>query len=226
MATRWNSSRLQHFSSTELVGAPNPPHRRHRRHPWLAGAATAILLFALIALWYAHRPLPLPHITEIVQLTSDVRFHRKVAFRWTDGARVYLSLEPPALRSVPVSGGDITEGTKLPGGRMRISRNGSRGLCDNHCRCGVDCPALYSVGDGSSPGSRHAPWRRSPWPALSHIVWRRSRARILRDWLPLAITLIPYWQTGQFFLRPSEKIQTRLAASDRQVFALLSQTGF
>jgi membrane-associated phospholipid phosphatase len=50
-------------------------------------------------------------------------------------------------------------------------------------------------------------------------------ASFVRDWLPLAITLIPYWQTGQFFLRPSEKIQAWLAASDRRVFALLSRTG-
>ena len=50
---------VQHFSSTKLV-APNPPHRRHRRRPWIAGAAAAILLFALIGLWYAHRPLPRP----------------------------------------------------------------------------------------------------------------------------------------------------------------------
>ncbi|MBV8632836.1 MAG: phosphatase PAP2 family protein [Silvibacterium sp.] len=48
---------------------------------------------------------------------------------------------------------------------------------------------------------------------------------ILRDWLPLLITLIPYWQTGQFFLRPSERIQAWLAGSDLRVFALLSQTG-
>ena len=103
---------VQHSSSAELV-APNPPHRRHRRRPWLAGAATAILLFALIALWYAHRPLP-PHITEIVQLTSDVRAQRKVAFG-ADGARVYLSLEPPALGSASVAGGDITEEVQFRG---------------------------------------------------------------------------------------------------------------
>jgi Tol biopolymer transport system component/DNA-binding winged helix-turn-helix (wHTH) protein len=97
---------VQHFSSTELV-APNPPRRGHQWRPWSASAAGVILLFALSALWYAHQPLPAPHITEIVQLTSDVRFHRKVALG-TDGARVYLSLEPPALGSVPVTGGDIS----------------------------------------------------------------------------------------------------------------------
>jgi DNA-binding winged helix-turn-helix (wHTH) protein/membrane-associated phospholipid phosphatase len=213
----------QHFSSTELV-APNPPHRRHRRRPWLAGAATAILVFALIALWYAHRPLPPPHITEIVQLTSDVRFHRKVALG-TDGARVYLSLEPPALGSVPVSGGDITEETKFPGERMRTSEWIQGGFATIIAGAAWIVPlplrrrwiitglALCAVAAISL--ARALAYRLAPVPGS-----------ILRDWLPLAITLIPYWQTGQFFLRPSEKIQTWLAASDRQVFALLSRTGF
>jgi hypothetical protein len=97
---------VQHFSLTGLV-APNPPTRGHRWRPWLAGTAAAILLLVLLALWYTHRPLPAPHVTEVVHLTSDVRFHRKVALG-TDGARVYLSLESPALGSVPVTGGDIT----------------------------------------------------------------------------------------------------------------------
>jgi membrane-associated phospholipid phosphatase len=38
---------------------------------------------------------------------------------------------------------------------------------------------------------------------------------ILRDWLPVALMLVPYWQTGQFFMGPNEKIQTRLAEIDR-----------
>lgn len=40
---------------------------------------------------------------------------------------------------------------------------------------------------------------------------------ILRDWLPVALMLVPYWQTGQFFLRPNEKIQKRLAEIDRHL---------
>jgi membrane-associated phospholipid phosphatase len=38
---------------------------------------------------------------------------------------------------------------------------------------------------------------------------------ILRDWLTVALFLVPYWQTGQFFLGPSAKIQDRLLAFDR-----------
>jgi hypothetical protein len=48
---------------------------------------------------------------------------------------------------------------------------------------------------------------------------------ILRDWLPVAITLIPYWQTGQFFTGPNPQIQEWLAATDRWFFAAMSRTG-
>ena len=94
------------FLSTEIV-TPNLPRREYGWRPWLAGASAPILLFVLLALWYAHQPLPPPHITDVVQLTRDVRFYRKEVIG-TDGARVYLSLEPRALGSVPISGGDIT----------------------------------------------------------------------------------------------------------------------
>jgi membrane-associated phospholipid phosphatase len=38
---------------------------------------------------------------------------------------------------------------------------------------------------------------------------------ILRDGLTTALFLVPYWQTGQFFLRPNLKIQERLLTFDR-----------
>jgi membrane-associated phospholipid phosphatase len=40
----------------------------------------------------------------------------------------------------------------------------------------------------------------------------------IRDWLTAALMLVPYWQTGQFFLEPNEKIQAKLAAFDRRWF--------
>ena len=43
---------------------------------------------------------------------------------------------------------------------------------------------------------------------------------ILRDWLPAPLTLIPYWQTGQFFSRPNLRLQTWLLASDSRLFRL------
>lgn len=38
----------------------------------------------------------------------------------------------------------------------------------------------------------------------------------IRDWLTAALMLVPYWQTGQFFLGPNENIQTRLLALDQK----------
>jgi membrane-associated phospholipid phosphatase len=41
---------------------------------------------------------------------------------------------------------------------------------------------------------------------------------ILLDCVTVALFLIPYWQTGQFFLGPSQKIQARLLAIDQRLF--------
>jgi membrane-associated phospholipid phosphatase len=49
---------------------------------------------------------------------------------------------------------------------------------------------------------------------------------ILRDWFPVFITLIPYWQTGQFFTGPNHSIEAWLAASDRLFFSFLSRSGW
>jgi membrane-associated phospholipid phosphatase len=37
----------------------------------------------------------------------------------------------------------------------------------------------------------------------------------LRDWLTVALFLVPYWQTGQFFQGPNPRIEARLMAFDR-----------
>jgi membrane-associated phospholipid phosphatase len=37
----------------------------------------------------------------------------------------------------------------------------------------------------------------------------------LRDWLTVALFLVPYWQTGQFFQAPNHRIEERLLAFDR-----------
>jgi membrane-associated phospholipid phosphatase len=37
----------------------------------------------------------------------------------------------------------------------------------------------------------------------------------LRDWLTVALFLVPYWQTGQFFQAPNHRIEERLQAFDR-----------
>lgn len=41
---------------------------------------------------------------------------------------------------------------------------------------------------------------------------------IIRDWLTAALMLVPYWQTGQFFLGPNENIQSKLVALDQRWF--------
>jgi membrane-associated phospholipid phosphatase len=41
------------------------------------------------------------------------------------------------------------------------------------------------------------------------------QSSIFRDWLPVVLMLVPYWQTGQFFMGPNEKIQQRLVEIDR-----------
>ena len=43
---------------------------------------------------------------------------------------------------------------------------------------------------------------------------------VVRDWLPAALLLVPYWQIGQFFRSPNQNLQERLAALDRFLFAI------
>jgi membrane-associated phospholipid phosphatase len=45
----------------------------------------------------------------------------------------------------------------------------------------------------------------------------RDTASIVRDWLPVPLFLIPYWQTGQFFVRPDAAIERRLLAIDQRL---------
>ena len=47
-------------------------------------------------------------------------------------------------------------------------------------------------------------WLPEPWSVA------------IRDWLPVALMLVPYWQTGQFFLGPNLKIQSWLMELDRR----------
>jgi membrane-associated phospholipid phosphatase len=56
---------------------------------------------------------------------------------------------------------------------------------------------------------------------LSVYVLAPRAASILRDWLPVALMLVPYWQTGQFFTGPNPKIQNWLVESDRRLAKLL-----
>jgi membrane-associated phospholipid phosphatase len=47
---------------------------------------------------------------------------------------------------------------------------------------------------------------------------------VLRDWLTVALFLVPYWQTGQFFQGPNHRIEERLLAFDRWVMPRAAAT--
>lgn len=61
--------------------------------------------------------------------------------------------------------------------------------------------------------------------ASEHFLAPHASA-VFRDWLPVVLTLIPYWQTGQFFVKPNKKIEAWLTATDKWFFARLSRTGW
>jgi len=44
---------------------------------------------------------------------------------------------------------------------------------------------------------------------------------VVRDWLPAALLLVPYWQVGQFFTGPNPATEERLANFDRAFFRWL-----
>jgi membrane-associated phospholipid phosphatase len=47
---------------------------------------------------------------------------------------------------------------------------------------------------------------------------------ILRDWLTVALFLVPYWQTGQFFQGPNHLIEERLMTFDRWLMPEAART--
>lgn len=101
------------------------------------GLAVAGLLIAGLAaaVWYLHRPLPPPHITEYVQITTD---GRPKILAGTDGSRLYFTLmqstirSPHSLAEVAATGGEIAQiPIAIPGGLIMavdVSRDGSSAL--------------------------------------------------------------------------------------------------
>jgi membrane-associated phospholipid phosphatase len=51
---------------------------------------------------------------------------------------------------------------------------------------------------------------------LSEHILAPLHVSIVHDWLPVALGMVPYWQTGRFFTTPNEKIQRWLAEFDRR----------
>src|SRR3954464_10728318 len=56
----------------------------------------------------------------------------------------------------------------------------------------------------------------------SHL--QADTASILRDWLIVPLFLIPYWQAGQFFLKPNPAIERRLLLIDQRLLPRISAT--
>src|ERR1035438_4380573 len=108
---------------------------RQRLISWLLSGA-GILAAGLAALaWYLHRPLPPPHISEYVQITTD---GRPKILAGTDGSRLYFTLmqstnrSPHSLAEVAATGGEIAQiPIAISGGYMiavDVSRDGASAL--------------------------------------------------------------------------------------------------
>lgn len=61
--------------------------------------------------------------------------------------------------------------------------------------------------------------------AFAHLCMRLlspDSSLVLLDFITMLLFLVPYWQTGQFFLGPSEEMQNRLLAFDRRLLPRVS----
>jgi membrane-associated phospholipid phosphatase len=61
---------------------------------------------------------------------------------------------------------------------------------------------------------------------ISAYLLPSDASSILRDWLPVLLMFVPYWQTGQMFTGPNEKIQDWLVESDHRLLQVASRVGF
>jgi membrane-associated phospholipid phosphatase len=60
---------------------------------------------------------------------------------------------------------------------------------------------------------------------ISAYLLPSDASSILRDWLPVLLMFVPYWQTGQMFTGPNEKIQDWLVESDHRLLQVASRVG-
>jgi eukaryotic-like serine/threonine-protein kinase len=115
--------------TTHPTSKPGPQAKRKRLLGWLLPGA-AVLVSGAIAVWYMHRPLPPPRISEYTQMTFDGHGKRAGG---TDGIRLYYSLdEAGGIQQIAVSGGvsepipvELRNAVLLPG---CLSPDGSRML--------------------------------------------------------------------------------------------------
>ena len=112
-----------------LSGAGEKVPRRRQWRGWALAAGGVFAVCLAGAIWYLHRTLPQPRITQYAQITHDGR--QKVLVG-TDGSRLYFNwmsgpLSPQSIAQVAISGGGIAP---VPVGLpnpflMDVSPNGS-----------------------------------------------------------------------------------------------------
>jgi membrane-associated phospholipid phosphatase len=56
---------------------------------------------------------------------------------------------------------------------------------------------------------------------MARFAFHGFAGSVVRDWLPAALLLIPYWQAGQFFTGPDVRIQKWLAQTDEKMLRIL-----
>ena len=49
---------------------------------------------------------------------------------------------------------------------------------------------------------------------------------VVRDWLPVVLMLLAYWQSGPFFVHPNERLQTWLLEMDHRLLAGVKPPGW
>ena len=117
----------------EMQSADRGMSRAERvRWKWLVSVTVATLL-AAGAIWYLARPLPAPHVTDYIKLTSDGRIKLLVG---TDGSRLYFDRREGTtqpISQVATAGGDsATLQVPLPNPwLLSVSSDGSELLVDS-----------------------------------------------------------------------------------------------
>jgi len=96
-------------------------------------------------------------------------------------------------------------------------------------------PAILAIAAWICPLANRRRWIISGLAAFAIVAVALARSSayllspvhssMLRDWTPVALMIIPYWQTGRFFVGPNEKIQSWLLKSDRWLLDRASRAG-
>ena len=93
-------------SANPIGATANSAKINSRRRPWLIPTIVLVGLTALCAgYWNAHRPLPLPRVSDYTQITHD---GRTKILAGLDGSRLYFELASPnRIAQVGINGGEI-----------------------------------------------------------------------------------------------------------------------